>query len=281
MNFIILDTEWNSCFWKSKKRYINELVEFGAVKLDENLTVIDTYQAVIKSQLTNKLSQRFIDLTNISNEEMLSGKPFETVMNEYAEWAGEDAITLTWSNSDIYTLYFNCNGFLRLDYIPGIRYFADAQKFVQKYLSSLGFVIQSQISLENAATCLEIATENIEFHRAVDDSELTAKLFIKAFKSEDLKPFIIDTKNKEYYKKISFKPYIISDLKSRYVKRSKMNFTCANCGKKAKRLTDWQFKGSSFRAEFICKNCDKKFIGNISFKKYFDRVNVRKFRQEL
>lgn len=280
MNYIVLDTEWNSCFWKSKKKFINELVEFGAIKLDENFNIVSTYNAVIKSQLTDKLSQRFIDLTNITNEEMLNGKPFEVVINEYSEWAGRDTITLTWSNSDIYTLFYNCNDFLNLNYIPGITYYSDAQKIVQNYLIFKGHTIKSQISLENAANLMNVSTENIKFHRAIDDSKLTAKLFVEAVKYINLKNFIVNTRNKEYFKKISFKPYYISNIKSKYVKKSKMNFTCSVCNKKAKRISDWQFKNNAFCAEFYCKNCNNKFIGNVSFKKQFDKVNIKKYRQE-
>lgn len=280
MNFIVLDSEWNCCYYKQKKKHFNELIEIGAVKLDNNLNIVDKFNAVIKSQLTNKLSSRFIDLTNISNEEMLSGKPFSEVIAEFSEWAGKDSVVFTWSNSDIYTLFYNCRDFLGLDYIPGIRYFADAQKIVQNYLREQGFLIESQISLENAAHLMNVSTEEIELHRAIDDSVLTAKLFARAYNRQNMKSYITDTKDKKFYDRISFQPYIINNIKSKYVKKSKMNFNCGKCHKKAKRISDWYFKGSSFRAEFYCKNCDSKFIGNVTFKKNYDKVNVRKYRQE-
>lgn len=281
MNYIILDTEWDNHFWKKRKKCVNELVEIGAVKLDKDLQIIDTFRSVIKSQISKKLSKRFVDFTGITTEEMMDGVPLLDALSAFAEWSGDDCLTLTWSDSDIYTMLFNCKDFLGLDYIPGITKYADAQKFVQSYLKDEGFIINSQISLENAATCLNVKIDNIQFHRAFDDSLMTAELFKKAFSHCDLKPFIINTKNGKFYSRISFKPYIINDIKSKYVKKSSMFFKCGSCHKKAKRQSDWHFKGSSFRAEFLCKNCGERFIGNISFKKNFDKVTVRKFKQEI
>ena len=43
MNFIIFDLEWNNAYNYKLKRGMNEIIEIGAVKLDENLKVIDTF----------------------------------------------------------------------------------------------------------------------------------------------------------------------------------------------------------------------------------------------
>ena len=37
MTTIILDLEWNTAYYPKQSRFINEIIEFGAVKLDENL----------------------------------------------------------------------------------------------------------------------------------------------------------------------------------------------------------------------------------------------------
>ena len=44
MNFIIFDLEWNNAYNYKLKRGMNEIIEIGAVKLDENLKVIDTFK---------------------------------------------------------------------------------------------------------------------------------------------------------------------------------------------------------------------------------------------
>ena len=57
MNFIIFDLEWNNAYNYKLKRGMNEIIEIGAVKLDENLDVVDTFKQLIKPQLSRKLGQ--------------------------------------------------------------------------------------------------------------------------------------------------------------------------------------------------------------------------------
>ena len=65
MNFIIFDLEWNNAYNYKLKRGMNEIIEIGAVKLDENLDVVDTFKQLIKPQLSRKLGSRFKNLTHI------------------------------------------------------------------------------------------------------------------------------------------------------------------------------------------------------------------------
>ena len=46
MNFVILDLEWNGTYSRRLKGFMNEIIEFGAVKVDECLHVLDTFDAL-------------------------------------------------------------------------------------------------------------------------------------------------------------------------------------------------------------------------------------------
>ena len=39
MNYIILDLEWNGSYSKSERKFINEIIEFGAVKVDNDFNI--------------------------------------------------------------------------------------------------------------------------------------------------------------------------------------------------------------------------------------------------
>ena len=43
MDFIIMDLEWNNTYARKTKGFINEIIEIGAVKLDENLNFKDKF----------------------------------------------------------------------------------------------------------------------------------------------------------------------------------------------------------------------------------------------
>ena len=58
MNYIVLDLEWNQC--PTGKENENELIPFeiieiGAVKLNENLKEIDRFREVVRPQVYKKL----------------------------------------------------------------------------------------------------------------------------------------------------------------------------------------------------------------------------------
>ena len=88
MNFIIFDLEWNNAYNYKLKRGMNEIIEIGAVKLDENLDVVDTFKQLIKPQLSKKLGSRFKNLTHITIDEINdNGIPFEKAFDDFAPQA--------------------------------------------------------------------------------------------------------------------------------------------------------------------------------------------------
>ena len=99
MNFIIFDLEWNNAYNYKLKRGMNEIIEIGAVKLDENLDVVDTFMQLIKPQLSRKLGSRFKNLTHITIDEINdNGIPFEKAFDDFAKWCGRgDKLFLSWS----------------------------------------------------------------------------------------------------------------------------------------------------------------------------------------
>jgi DNA polymerase III epsilon subunit-like protein len=277
MEYIILDNEWNTTFKKINGNYFNELIEIGAVKLDENLNEISRFSALIRSTFTKKLSSRFQRLTNISTEEMLkNGMTFQEAVKLYTDWAGNEAVTLTWSNSDLYVLLENFRLRTHKNKIPFIYKYIDLQKYTQNEMIAKGHSITSQISVANAALLLGIPIDGIGLHRALDDSLLCAEILKKVYAQKRLREYVVDTTAPDYYSRLTFKAYIIKDLSSPLINRKKLEFNCDKCGGEAMRLTPFAFKGQSFRAEFSCKSCGNKFLGRVSFKKYYDKVVVKR-----
>lgn len=273
MNYIFLDLEWNNAFSKQHKKFVNEIIEIGAVKLDEHLNEIDCFSIMISSQLTKKLRGRFKQLTNISNEEMNAGVSFKQAINEYTEWAkASDAITFTWSNSDLYAMLDNLSLFLGINRIPFIEKYVDLQKYVHAQLKLNGFKSNNQLSLMNAAEMYGLPVEQFELHRAKDDSRVCAELFKESFNPAWLENFIEDTSQQDYYERLTFKPYIISDIKSPLINKSQLKVKCDTCGRFARRKSKWIFKNRSFYAFFSCSRCKKDFVAFLSFKKHYDHV---------
>lgn len=270
--YIILDLEWNSAYCKWQQRFLNEIIEIGAVKLDADLREVDRFQCFVRSRLTKRLRSRFKGLTNISNEDMLSGVPFDEAVHRFTEWAGRDTVMLTWSNSDIYALLDNMKTLLDTDTIPFLYYYGDMQKYVQEQLGVTG----NQISLTAAAEKIGVDFEEYAAHRALGDCLCSAELLRRTWVDGGLDKYLVDTTEPTYYERLTFKPYIISDINSSQIDKSQLRLRCPKCNNYLKRRSKWQFKSRYFRADMHCSRCDADFVGRIRFKKLYDRVAVSK-----
>ena len=273
MNYVILDLEWDSTYFTKQKRFINQILQIGAVKLDDKFNITDTFEVTIKSDISKRVSGRFARLTGITSEIMRNGKPFDTAVEMYNTWLGDDVVTMTWSNSDLYTIMDNEENLLQSTKFK-IEKYLDLQKFIQTEMHLKGYQDKNQVSLAMAAEFLKVETENIDFHTAKDDSLVAAYLLKKCYNSERFVPLIKDTANPEFFKRLKFKNYCISHLKDENIDKKYLEFRCEKCGKKAERVSKWKYSNRWFCANFICE-CGEKFNGRVTFKKTYDNLFVR------
>ncbi len=275
MYYVILDMEWDSAYHKLHKRFINQILQIGAVKLDEKFNIVDIFDVTVKSSISKKVSKRFTELTGITKEMMLEGVSLSEAVERYNMWLGDNTVTLTWSNSDLYTIAENEKYILNGKKFR-IEKYLDLQKFIEGELRLLGHELNSQISLSNAAELLGITTENYDLHTAKDDSLLCAALLKKRYSKAAFNSLVKDTSNPEFYKRLYFKPYYISRINDKLVDKKTLEFYCEKCECKMKRLTKWRYHNNWFNANFVCEDCGKKYVCRVSYKKTFDDVIVKR-----
>lgn len=273
MNYIFLDLEWNSAYSVRQQRFINEIVQIGAVKLDDKLNFIDSFCVTVKSCLTKKLSGRFVELTGITNDQMRAGINFCDAVEQYNSWADADnAITLTYSDSDLYAIYENSMAFLKKGKTIRIVKYANLQTMVQGYLNSIGYELNNQISLAAASAILNIDVSHYDLHTAIADSYVSAELFKRCFDGFDLDRIAVDVTAPDFFKRLTFKAYPINKIDDPLIDRKKLSFNCEKCGSKAKRKSKWKYSNRWFKADFACTVCGTEFSGRVAFKKTYDTV---------
>ena len=277
MNYIIMDLEWNNSYMKSTQKFINEIIEIGAVKLDENMKEIETFSELIKPVVSRKLRSRIKILTHITNDDIKAGKPFSTVINEFEKWAGDDVVFLTWGDTDIRTLLSNIKVFLKKDDITFLRKYADLQRYCQCFINMENI---QQAGLSYAAECLQIDAEQFPHHRALDDSLLSAECLKKTFISEKLNDFIKDC-NEDFYARLAFKPYVIKNKNDPLIDKNLFNCFCEICGGKVQTVKKWKFMNQSFRGIFYCENCDREFRVTLRVKKFYDYIDIKRNCSEI
>ncbi|MBQ1950462.1 MAG: exonuclease domain-containing protein [Clostridia bacterium] len=278
MQYIVMDLEWNGGYSSRAHGYFNEIIEIGAVKIGSNLQITDRFRAAVRPTVNKKLSGIVSNLTNITTEELEDGTTFDKMMRDFAGWIGpEDSVLLTWSTTDLLVLMENCRFFYQKQEIPFLRHYMDFQAYAQRRMQ---VDASQQIGLARAGELLGISEDALSLHRALDDSVLTAQILQRVYEPESFAA-AIQKVDAEFYRRITFKTTIISDIDNPLVKRSEMTFRCPECGRNLRRAGNWRFRSRAFCADFVCKACDKKYHGRIQCRLKYEGVEMRKRLEEV
>ena len=263
MTYIIIDLEWNGAYARRTRGYFNEIIEIGAVKMDDSLQLVDSFHAVIRPVVSRKLSSIVQDLTGIEEEELEDGMPFSRAVSQLRKWITDpEAVIMTWSTTDLIVMLENCRYFLREEHIPFMNRYADLQAYFQ---NRMGTGSAQQISLGKACEMLEISDQELDLHRALDDSILSGKIFAKIYeaKSFEHQTFYADS---EFYRRLTFKVSVVNDISSEHVKISDLRFSCEDCNRMLNRIGEWRFRNRAFCADFLCRGCNRKYTARVQIK---------------
>lgn len=114
MNYIIFDLEWNqpypndiSFLQRAKMPISGEIIQIGAVKLDDDLEVVDTFNILIKPQYLKKMHKKVEKLTGISSQDLQKGVSFPKAFSRFLKWCGPQSVWLSWGADDMLQLREN------------------------------------------------------------------------------------------------------------------------------------------------------------------------------
>lgn len=177
MDYIVLDLEWNqSPRGKAGERFglPFEIIEIGAVKLDENRKIWGHFHEMIRPEVYRQLHYKTKEILQMDIKELKNARSFKEVVKDFFEWCGTDYIMCTWGSMDLTELQRNLRYFRVKNPMKKPLLYYD----VQKLFSLLYEDGKSRRSLKDAVKYLEIE-EDIPFHRALDDTLYTAKIMKK------------------------------------------------------------------------------------------------------
>lgn len=170
MNYIVLDLEWNQPFDMRSmvKRPVmlhGEIIQIGAVKLDENYHILDTFKIIVSPKYYTKMHKKVSKLTGITTEELQYGFPFSVALKHFRKWCGEEFAFLTWGSDDIQMLRDNMILHeMNLDWLPNTY--------------NLQVIFDNQIAKEKRQISLSDAMERLgepalDAHDALNDAKNT------------------------------------------------------------------------------------------------------------
>lgn len=268
-NFVIIDLEWNTCRLGGDK-FLNEIIEIGAVKLNKKLEITDTFQAFVKPTFGEQLTSTVKKLTRITNEDLVDVPTFKKAYKMFSKWAEGTEVLLSFGNSDILVMLENFKAHKMPVYIDFIDGYADLQLYCQEKLQ---LDTANLIGLTPLAECLKINIDDMSMHRALDDCKVSAECFKRLY-NEDFKS-CINENNSEFYDRIQFKNSYITNLSHDGVKLAEAHLKCPECGCYLKRYDDWFHKNNSLRALMVCGKCKNRYLGRIKLRVEYDGIKVK------
>lgn len=112
MHYVIMDLEWNqpTCYRETIKNPVfltGEIIQIGAIKLDENFRIVDKFSSLVKPVYYSALIPSVQEVTGLKDW-MFSGQPtFPTAAKQFQQWCGADFTFLIWGTSDLQMLRSN------------------------------------------------------------------------------------------------------------------------------------------------------------------------------
>ncbi len=176
---VILDLEFCSINKRGSKglKYMNnEVIQFGAVMLDDKMQVVGEFMCYVKPEYTT-ITKSITNLTGITTENLEDAPCFAKALNQFLSWIEDDienTYIYSWSDSDEKQIRDEarekCIIDFRLDAV-----LSHWHNFQREFGVKIGYSGQP-ISLSNALSCVDFLFEGKQ-HSAIDDARNTAKLF--------------------------------------------------------------------------------------------------------
>ena len=264
MNYIVLDLEWNQSptgrVIRNKHGSLPfEIIEIGAVKMDEDRKIISSFSRVIKPSVYLKLHKAVARLLPITMRDLMKGKKFEDVITDFMKWCGDDVIFCTWGEADLLQIQRNMR-FHGMDIpFPFPFLYID----LQKIFSACYPCGKKNPSLSDAVDILELPKGN-SFHRAINDAHYTAQVARHLDKERLKRDFSADTfripeKESQEIRIVTqdSETYVTRGYKRRETAASAYTLRqgkCFLCGCTLKRRVRWFCdNGKNYNAAFTCE----------------------------
>jgi len=176
MNYIVLDLEWNQSPGGKEDSVAHlpfEIIEIGAVMLDNQFRPAGEFHKLIKPQVYKKMHFKISEVTHMDMKKLCQeGQPFGAVMEEFLDWCGDgDFRFCTWGSMDLTELQRNMiyHG-MEIPFPRPLLYYDIQKLYCLQYGDG-----KNKVSLDQAVQ-LQGMAEDRPFHRALDDAFYTGKI---------------------------------------------------------------------------------------------------------
>lgn len=183
LKHIVIDLEMNKIVkqYRDTLKLSSELIEVGAVRMNEKFELVDTYQTYVSPDF-GKMDGRIIQLTGITDDKLVGAPKFAEVMDDFAKWIGREKTQFySWSMSDI-RQFQNEAEFKKYRGKIIHKMEVNWNDFQEEYSNLLG--IEKKIKLKQAVSAADYEFTGAE-HTALADAINTAEILRLSKKPEE------------------------------------------------------------------------------------------------
>ena len=180
MKYIVVDLEMNPLskeYYEERKQCRNEIIQIGAVVLDENYQEIGCFKTLVKPQYNEIITRNIEKLTGITTAMVQDAPVFKDAIHQFFSWCTSlgDMIEIhQWSNSDYLQIFQElCLKQITLSR-EDQKIMEDWKDFQYEFGKKLG--LTDQLSLKNAVMYAGVDPVG-RYHDALFDARNTATLF--------------------------------------------------------------------------------------------------------
>ena len=170
--YIIFDLE--ATCWEVKDDKITEIIEIGAVKLNENLEITDTFSKFVKPTINPVLTDFCKTLTSIKQEDVDNAQTFNEAIADFEKWIspGDDIGLVSWG-------YYDKRQILEEAKLKN--YSGEIIKFLEERHISLKHEFaeirqEKRVGMKRALKKLNLPLGGTH-HRGIDDAKNITKIF--------------------------------------------------------------------------------------------------------
>ena len=200
MEFIVFDLEFNQGFDKKLNKTVSdekcpfEILQIGAVKLDADLNIIDTFNTFVKPNIYKEIHPFIKKMTNIIHEDVKDAPNFPQAFNNFKEFMNNDKnILCVWGNGDLKELYRNIK-YYNLSTENLSNTYINVQHHASIYFNN---PTGKSIGLQNAITLLQL-NQDKSYHNALNDAYYTSLVFKNIFNDKiETKKYTFDNDSKK------------------------------------------------------------------------------------
>lgn len=184
MNFVVIDLEFNNMrnvpfsVARSNHNCPNEIIQIGAVKLDNYFRVIASLKVHIKPVVYGIMNPTVREITGISMDELKKGMSYNEAMDLLRAFTDEESIICSWGKDDPIELIRNSK-YHNIKDMCWLNKYVDVQQYCTRMLAE-----KSVLGLKSAMNKLKIVYTEDKLHDALNDCNYTIEVVKRVFDIE-------------------------------------------------------------------------------------------------